>query len=115
MALEIILRLDIAQEQRPLSSAEWNLRKELKRKVVALAVLERARKKQRSRINGLKEGDANTRFFHLRINHRRRKNFIHHLKHNNGWVTDHDHKKDIIKHHFSRAIGKGPPRDKDFN
>ena len=50
MALEVILRLDMAQEVRALSNDEQDLRKQLKRKVVALAVLERARKKQSSRI-----------------------------------------------------------------
>lgn len=115
MALEVILRLDMAQEIRALSNDEQDLRKQLKRKVVALAVLERARKKQSSRITLLKEGDANTRFFHLRINHRRRKNFIHRLRHNQGWVTNHDDKKAIVHEHFSKIIRKGPTRSKDFN
>lgn len=115
MALEVILRLDMAQEIRTLSNNEQDLRKQLKRKVVALAVLERARKKQSSRITLLKEGDANTRFFHLRINRQRRKNFIHRLRHNQGWVTNHDDKKAIVHEHFSTVIRKGPARSKDFN
>jgi hypothetical protein len=77
--------------------------------------LERSRKRQASRITNLKEGDANTRFFHLRVNARRRKNHIHRLKHNNGWVTEHDHKKAIIHSHFKTIIKRGPPRTKNFN
>jgi mannosylglycoprotein endo-beta-mannosidase len=63
----------------------------------------------------LKEGDANTRYFHLRVNARRRKNLIHRLKHNNGWVTEHEQKKAIIQNHFKKIIKKGPPREKNFN
>lgn len=43
MALEVILRLDVAQELRPLSVDERDIRTRLKRKVISLAVLERAR------------------------------------------------------------------------
>ena len=77
MALEIILRLDEAQDVRILSPEEADLRKRLKRRVVGLAVLERARKRQSSWITYIKEGDANTRYFHLSINGRRQKNLIH--------------------------------------
>ena len=41
-ALLIILRLDIAQEERPLSNEELDLRSRLKRRVISLEVLERA-------------------------------------------------------------------------
>lgn len=63
MALEVILQLDIAMEIRQLSPEEWELRSGLKRRAIALAVLERARKKQCARIHNIREGDANTRFF----------------------------------------------------
>jgi hypothetical protein len=91
------------------------LRARLKRKVIALAVVERARKKQSSRIANLKEGDANTKFFHLRVNARRRKNHIHRLKHNNGWVTGHDEKEKVIFDHFKSVMGRGDPSSHDFN
>lgn len=65
MVLEIILRLDVAQEHRTLSMEERDIRRRLKRKVVGMAVLERARKRQNSRITHIKDGDANTCFFHL--------------------------------------------------
>ena len=41
MALEVIQRLDIAQESRDLSSAEFRLRQGLKRRVLGYAVIER--------------------------------------------------------------------------
>lgn len=68
MALEVILRLDIAQESRQLSQAELNLRRGLKDRVMGLSIIERARKRQASRITNLKEGDANTKYFHLKMN-----------------------------------------------
>ena len=56
MALEVIKRLDIAQEHMTLSDAEHILRQGLKRRVIGLAVIERSRKKQSSRITNLREG-----------------------------------------------------------
>lgn len=49
MAPEIILRLDEALDIRELSADERDLRKRLKRRVVGLAAMERARKRQCSR------------------------------------------------------------------
>jgi hypothetical protein len=105
----------MAQEWRSLSYEERALRAELKRKVVSLAVIERARKRQCSRITNIREGDANTKFFHRKVNGRRRKNHIHRLKHNNGWITDHNHKEKIISDHFGDVMGRGQNRHKDFN
>ena len=53
MALDVIQRLDIAQENRELSDAEFRLRFGLKKRVVGLAVIERARKRQSSRVTNL--------------------------------------------------------------
>jgi hypothetical protein len=114
-ALLVILHFDMAQDERQLFPEELELRARLKRKVIALAVVERARKKQSSRIANLKEGDANTKFFHLRVNARRRKNHIHRLKHNNGWVTGHDEKEKVIFDHFKSVMGRGDPSSHDFN
>jgi hypothetical protein len=100
---------------RVLSDKERDLRGRLKRRVIGLAALERTRKRQASRITILKEGDANTRFFHLRVNARRRKNHILRLKHNNGWVTEHDQKRSIIQNHVKKIITRGPLRTKNFN
>jgi hypothetical protein len=114
-ALLVILHFDFAQESRALNANERDLRARLKRKVVALAVVERARKKQSARIDYIKEGDANTKFFHLRVNARRRKNYIQRVKHRNGWVTDHEAKEQVILNHFRSIMRKGGVRSVDFN
>ena len=72
-------------------------------------------KKQSARIANLKEGDANTKFFHRRINARRRKNHIHRLKHDQGWITEHDAKEKLILDHFSKVMKKGNTCNKDLN
>jgi hypothetical protein len=72
MAQEVILRLDEAQDFRALSDAEHNLQAKLKKRILSWVVIEKARKKQCARISTIREGDANTRFFHLRANDRRR-------------------------------------------
>lgn len=75
MATDVILHLDIALKHHELSLEKRDLRHRLKKRLVALDILERARKKQCSRITNLREGDANTRYFHLRANEQRRKLF----------------------------------------
>jgi hypothetical protein len=51
-------------------------------------------------------GDANTRFFHLRANGRRRKNHIPSLTTPTGTkATDHDAKAEILRQHFVSLLG----------
>jgi sarcosine oxidase delta subunit len=80
MAQEVILRLDEEQYSRSLSTAEHNLWAKLKKRILGWLVIIKARKKQCAKISHIKEGDANTYFFHLRANGRRRKNFIWQLR-----------------------------------
>ena len=80
IAKELILRFDRAQEQRELSEEEFQLRKDLKKLTLGLSSLERTIARQRSRLLFLGEGDANTWFFHLHANGRRRKNHISRLR-----------------------------------
>jgi hypothetical protein len=114
-SLLVILHLDMVQDNRRLYPEELDIRARLKRKFIALAVVERARKKQCARVANIKEGDANTKFFHMRVNARRRKNHIHLLKKNQGWVTDHDAKENIIFEHFQSVMGRGEPSARYFN
>ena len=116
MALEVILRLDEAQEYRQLSPEEQTLRKSLKLRVQGLAVIERARRSQAARLRDLKLGDANTKFFHRRINARKRKNFIQRLKKRDaGWVTTHEEKAAGIQSHFVETMQRPLARHTDFN
>ncbi|KAE8794166.1 retrotransposon protein [Hordeum vulgare] len=111
----VILHLDIAQEERLLSPEERDLLSGLKRRLISLAVFERARKSECARIANLRDDDANTKYFHRCINVRRRKNHIHRIKQGHGWVIEHKEKEKLIHDHFSQAMGKGTATYTDFN
>jgi hypothetical protein len=53
----------------------------------------------------LKDGDANTRFFHLQACHRNRKNMITHLMHNGVPIVDENLKAEVIVNHFDQIMG----------
>ena len=76
LAREVLHRLEVAQDRRTLSIGEDWLRKELKRLCLKLSSLERIVARLRSRVRYLKEGDANTSFFHKQAAFRKRKIFI---------------------------------------
>ena len=80
IANEVIFRLDVAQESRRLSEEESSLRQDLKIRILGLATIERSRRRQASRINFIKVGDACTRFFHLKMAARKRRQYIPLLK-----------------------------------
>lgn len=68
---ELISRFDKAQEDRLLSPHEEWLRKQLKVSYLGLASMERTLARQRARLAYLKDGDANTVFFHRQCSYRR--------------------------------------------
>ena len=80
LANELILCFDQALDSRALSGGEAWLRRQLKKKVLGLASLQRTIARQKSRILWLKEGDASERFFKIFASHRRRRNHIFKLK-----------------------------------
>jgi hypothetical protein len=115
MAQVVIQYLDTTQETRPLSDAEFDIRHKLKKRLLGWAVVERARKCQSSRINYLRDGDTNTRFFHLKVNARRRKNFIQRLQTRTGWAISHQDKHDEVQQHFASFMSTPSQRTRDFN
>jgi hypothetical protein len=96
---EIILRLDLAQENRCLSDQEFCLRKS----------------RQASCISSLREGDANTRYFHVKMNSRRRKNFVHALAADTTIATSHPDKERVLFDHFSVIMGTSIPRTRSLS
>jgi hypothetical protein len=104
MEQKVILRLDEAQDFRQLSDTELSLRSKLKKRILGWLVIEKARKKQSARILHIREGDANTRFFHNRANGRRRKNYIQQLRQGNNWAFTHQDKQQMLQRHFCHTL-----------
>lgn len=102
---ETILLLDSAQEERQLLPHELNLWKSLKSRVLGLAVIERIRIKQRSHVNWLCLGDANSKFFHIKANGRRRRNCISSISDGQRVAVEHDQKEGIIWRFFQGLLG----------
>jgi mannosylglycoprotein endo-beta-mannosidase len=115
IADEMIFSLDVAQEDRVLTEQEMQLCTLLKSKLLGFAAIDRIKWRQRSRIMWIREGDANTKLFHLRANGRQRKNQIPLLIGPSGMVSKHDEKEEILLQHFKKLMGTSLPSDVDLN
>ena len=115
MVKEIILCLETTQEVRALTLEELDLLRRLKLRSIGLALIEKARIRQRSRLTYIRFGDANTKFFQLRANSRSRKNYIHYLQTEEGLAFSHDDKEKIITDHFRQHLGTTIGRPATFN
>lgn len=63
---------------------------------------------QKSRVNWIKFGDRNTRFFHTTTLIRRRKNPIFSLKVDGQWCYDQDTLKQVAVHYFQQLFTAAP-------
>jgi hypothetical protein len=72
LAKEVLHKLEIAHDERVLTPAEFWLKNKLKKHSLLLSSLKHTMARMRSRILRLKDGDANTKFFHLHARHRKR-------------------------------------------
>jgi hypothetical protein len=64
----------------------------------------------------LRAGDANTRFFHVKANGRRRKNFIHSLSREGGTdAISQEEKRQVVDAHFHAILGTTPLPSATFN
>ena len=81
------------------------LKRDLKMRILGLSAVEKLRAKQQSRLTAIKAENANSKLFYLRINGRKRKNFIQSLHTDRGMVTDHKEKEQHIHDHFSKQFG----------
>jgi hypothetical protein len=97
---------------RQLSGDELEFRRSLKMKILGLVTVQKARARQHSRLVWMRLGDANTKFFHLMANNRRRKNFIRSLVRDNKLLTSQEDKLHEAHHHFTEAIGRRGERQR---
>jgi hypothetical protein len=112
---EVVAQLDKAQENRVLSSAERNLIKDLKMRILGLTAIEKSKARQRSRLTWLRLGDANTKYFRLMASARRKKNFIHALRSGNGVALSQAAKHEVIHQHVLQHTGTYVPRQCNLN
>ncbi len=105
-----ILWLDKAEEVRLLNQGERSLRCKLKVRFDELSLQEELRWKQRSRVNWLRAGDANTKFFHMKACGRRRKNFISSLAFGADLYVDHASIAFHLLFFFRRNLGTASGR-----
>lgn len=85
---EATLFFDRIEETRPLAAHEFKLRCKLKQRAYELANNLEERWRQRARINWLKLGDRNTRFFHVSASARMRKNMVRSISQHGVTLTD---------------------------
>ena len=69
----------------------------------------------RSRINWLRDGDANTKLFHLHARHRKRKNFIGKIVSGEHICTSHEDKAAAIDVFYENLLGKCDDREYTIN
>src|SRR6185437_10043405 len=100
----------MAQDHRALSSEEDWLRRKLKQHCLTLASLERTIARLRSRVRHLKEGDANTAFFHKQASFRKKKNFIAKLVVDDQVFTAQQDKHNVLYEYFDGILGTAVPR-----
>lgn len=110
IAMEIIYRLDKAMDTRTLTVQESGLRRFLKQKLLGLCSLEQTIARQRSRILFLREGDANTSFFHQHACHRQRRNMITTIRHGATVATGQEEIANEVDNYFSNVLGDAPRR-----
>jgi exonuclease III len=111
LAKEILHRLEIERDFRALSDHEDWLRKKLKLHCLGLASLERTIARLRSRILYIREGDANTAFFHQQARYRKKKNFISKLQDGNLVVVSQEEKQRVVDDFYDNILGRSEERD----
>jgi hypothetical protein len=115
LASEVVHRLEITHDRRPLAPQEDALRQFLKLKSLGLASLQHTIARQESRILWLMEGDALTRFFHIQASQHHQKNFIHALEHHGQWLVAEDRKVDAAFEFFNDILGAPAVRESRIN
>lgn len=101
---KVMEHFDKLQEERDLEEAEVSCARESKSNLWHLLKLKESYAFQKARVQWIKEGDANTAFFHRCINIRNKVNGISGLLINNEWTDDVHRVKSSIHDHFKRQF-----------
>jgi len=115
LARETLGELDELMETRQLDQAELELRRSLKIRVLGLASLSRCMARQRARVLFLREGDANTKFFHLQACHRSRRQRIECLDVQGLQIVGEAEKAEACYQHFMGILGTNFQRSRRFD
>jgi hypothetical protein len=115
VANEVILQLDRAQDHRTLEAPELALRRDLKRRVLGLASLDRTIARQRARIVGALDVDASAQFFRIQASKRKRRNHIASLRDGERMAVDQAGMVDLAAGFFQRLLGQARPRVHDLD
>lgn len=115
LAREVLHQLEIAQDGQTLSPAELWLMNSLKKHSLALTSLNRTIARSRSRIGWLREGDANTKLFHMHARSRKKKNFITKLVSNGEVHTSLEDKTGMVDEYYDYLLGQCSDREFTIN
>lgn len=102
---EATLFFDRIEERRPLAGHEFKLRCQIKERAYEIANNLEERWRQRSKLNWLKLGDRNTRFFHVSASARTRRNMILVLHQDGVTVTDPSQIQQAFLNHLRSSLG----------
>ena len=80
-----------------------------------MASMERTIARQRARIASLKDGDANTSFFHRQCSFRRQKNRVHNLVVDGQVLSGHEEMANAAFMHFDGLLGTAVDRERTLD
>ena len=91
------LKLEKKGEDKDLTEEEIRLRKELQEEVWVAAHSKESIIRQKTRIKWLKEGDCNSRFYHMTVNWKWRKNMLRGIFIGGCWVEEPNRVREEVK------------------
>jgi hypothetical protein len=115
LAREAILVYDTEMESRQLEPWEADIRRALKMRVLGLTSFSRCLARQRARVLFLREGDANTRFYHLQARHRNRRGRIESLDVHGMHLVNEEEKATALYEYLNGIMGTNFECSRRFN